>query len=116
MPRSDDQVDVGAEDAERLGVDDQLRRRIPPAVGGFDVVILADAAAVGRGGRTILRRRGARRPAVPARPRLNTTYTRKSDIRIDSFCPELLNRLTISPAEREPLLAGESKCLLGGKA
>ena len=37
-----DQIDVGAEDAERFGIDDQLRLGVPPAVGGFDVVILAD--------------------------------------------------------------------------
>ena len=91
MPRSEIEVDVGAEDAERLGIHDQRRLGVPPAIGGLDVVILGDRRP-STARRPVLRRCGGRsRQQVPASPGSTSTYTRQTDIRIEISAPNSIS-------------------------
>jgi hypothetical protein len=82
-----DEIDVGAEDAERFGIDDQLRLRVPPAISGFDVVNSRRCRPVRPARAGIVPVPPAAPPAVPKVTTLTKTYTRQTDILIEISAP-----------------------------
>jgi hypothetical protein len=108
-----DQVDVGAEDFERLRIDDQRGLSVPPAVGRFDVIVLANGLA-GAGVGTILRGgdrwrgQGSQRPQAQQHVHTADGHSHKRSQ------PRRIQRLTVySPAVADHALEGGRLCLLG---